>query len=98
MRLILDQGVPRDAAGFLREGGYDCIHVGEIGMWAAADSEILAWAAGREAIIVTLDADFHAILKWVLANYEADLARGCVVTVKPRKITSHRLPIGRGSD
>ena len=62
MRLVLDQGVPRDAATRLRGLGYECIHVGEIGMGKAADDEILAWSLGKNAIVVTLDADFHAIL------------------------------------
>lgn len=62
IRLVLDQGVPRDAAKQLRDLGYECIHVGEIGMWKAADNEILGLAAGKNAVIVTLDADFHAIL------------------------------------
>jgi predicted nuclease of predicted toxin-antitoxin system len=61
MRLVLDQGVPRDAAVRLRNRGHDCVHVGEIGMHNAADDEILAWSA-TGAIVVTLDADFHAIL------------------------------------
>jgi predicted nuclease of predicted toxin-antitoxin system len=42
MRLVLDQGVPRDAAALLRSLGYDCVHVGEIGMSKAGDEEILA--------------------------------------------------------
>jgi predicted nuclease of predicted toxin-antitoxin system len=62
MRLVLDQGVPRDAAAALRSLGYDCIHVSEIGMSKAADEEILAFSMGRNAVVVTLDADFHAIL------------------------------------
>ena len=62
MRLVLDQGVPRDAATRLRGLGYDCTHVGEIGMGKAADEEILAWSFGKDAIVVTLDADFHTIL------------------------------------
>jgi predicted nuclease of predicted toxin-antitoxin system len=62
MRLVLDQGVPRDAASLLRELGYDCTHVGEVGMSRAADQEILAWAVGEKATVVTLDADFHTIL------------------------------------
>jgi predicted nuclease of predicted toxin-antitoxin system len=61
MRLVLDQGVPRDAS-LLRELGYDCIHVSEVGMSRAADQEILAWAVGEHATVVTLDADFHTIL------------------------------------
>lgn len=62
MRLVLDQGVPHDAAALLRSLGFDCMHVGEIGMSKAADEEILAFSLGRNAVVVTLDADFHAIL------------------------------------
>jgi predicted nuclease of predicted toxin-antitoxin system len=62
MRLVLDQGVPRDAAALLRGLGYDCMHVGEIGMSKAADEEILVFSLERSATVVTLDADFHAIL------------------------------------
>jgi predicted nuclease of predicted toxin-antitoxin system len=38
------------------------MHVGEIAMSKAADEEILAFSLGRNAVVVTLDADFHAIL------------------------------------
>ena len=62
MRLVLDQGVPRELAILLRELGYDCTHVGEVGMSRAADQEILAWAVGEKATVVTLDTDFHTIL------------------------------------
>jgi predicted nuclease of predicted toxin-antitoxin system len=121
MRLVLDQGVPRDSAALLRAAGHECLHVGETGMQKAADDEILAFSLGRNAIVVTLDADFHAILavsgacepsvirlrmqglgasevvelvQKVLAQFEAGLKRGSLVTVKAHKITCHRLPIG----
>ena len=38
------------------------MHVGEIGMNNAADEEILAFSLGRNAVVVTLDADFHTII------------------------------------
>jgi predicted nuclease of predicted toxin-antitoxin system len=118
MRLVLDQGVPRDAAVNLRNLGYDCLHVGEIGMSKAADEEILAFSLGRSAVVVTLDADFHAILavsgvqgpsvirmrlqglgisevvevvQKVLAGFEGELKRGCLITVKAFKVTCRRL-------
>ncbi|HLG98280.1 MAG TPA: DUF5615 family PIN-like protein [Bryobacteraceae bacterium] len=59
--LLLDQGVPRDAAGKLRDLGYECLHVGEIGMSTADDPAILAFALGKNAIVVTLDADLHRL-------------------------------------
>ena len=68
MRLVLDQGVPRDAAARLRGLGHECIHVGEIGMGKSADDEILAWSLGKNAIVVTLDADFHTMLAVSRAN------------------------------
>lgn len=61
-RVVLDQGVPRDAASMLRELGYECTHVGEVGMSRASDHEIIAWSVQQKAIVITLDADFHAIL------------------------------------
>jgi predicted nuclease of predicted toxin-antitoxin system len=121
MRFVLDQGVPRDAAALLRSLGHDCIHVGEIGMCKAADQEILAFSLGRSAVVVTLDADFHAILavsgaqgpsvirmrlqglggpevvevvRNVVARFEAELKCGALITVKARKTTCHRLPVG----
>ena len=121
MRLVLDQGLSRDAASGLRDLGHECVHVGEVGMRSAADEEILAFSLRMKAVVVTLDADFHAILgvsgasgpsvirlrlqglggpevaevvERVLLNFDADLRRGCLVTVKTRKTTCHRLPIG----
>lgn len=62
MKLLLDQGLPRSAALLLREGGIDTLHVGEIGLAAATDNEILQRGRQEGRVIVTLDADFHALL------------------------------------
>jgi predicted nuclease of predicted toxin-antitoxin system len=121
IRLLLDQGVPRDAAQQLCAKGFDTVHVGDLGMSAASDTEILDAARLRGEVVVTLDADFHAILAvsgaqmpsvirvrmqglnaaafvrvlgMVLFHYQSDLCRGCMITVKERKTTCHRLPIG----
>jgi predicted nuclease of predicted toxin-antitoxin system len=120
--LVLDQGVPWDAAGRLRDLGFQCVHVGEVGMSRAADEEILGFALAKGAVVVTLDADFHAILavsgavgpsviririqgldatetaelvRFVCIRFESELRAGSLVTVKTRKTTCHRLPIGR---
>ena len=42
--------------------GFKCMHAGEIGMNRSADDAIRAWSLGKNAIVVTLDADFHSIL------------------------------------
>lgn len=68
MRWLLDQGLPRSAAGKLCSAGHDALHVGDIGLASAADSFILRRAASEERIVATLDADFHALLADSLAR------------------------------
>ncbi|MGL6345266.1 MAG: DUF5615 family PIN-like protein [Waterburya sp.] len=62
MKLLLDQGLPRSASILLNARGINTIHVGEIGLWAADDADILQRAREDNRIVVTLDADFHSIL------------------------------------
>ena len=91
-------------------------------MSTAADEEILRFAFAKNAVVVTLDADFHAILAvsggvgpsviririqglrapeiaecvhFVSTRFDNELKAGSLVTVKTRKTTCHRLPIGR---
>lgn len=60
--LLLDQGLPRSTAGLLNNFGFAAIHVGELRMAQASDSQILDYGRANHMIVVTLDADFHLIL------------------------------------
>ncbi len=62
MKLLLDQELPRTAAALLRAAGIETVHVGEIGYATAEDAAILQLGATEERVIVTLDANFHALL------------------------------------
>jgi len=62
MKPLLDQGLPRSTVSQLTKTGIEALHVGEIGMAAAEDAEILAFAEQHSRVVVTLDADFHALL------------------------------------
>ena len=62
MKLLLDQGLPRSAAKLLREEGIDTVHVSEIGYSTADDAAILQKGREEERIVITFDADFHALL------------------------------------
>lgn len=62
MKLLLDQGLPRTAVSLLGEVGIEAVHVGEIGYASADDAEILEFGRENGFVVVTLDADFHALL------------------------------------
>jgi predicted nuclease of predicted toxin-antitoxin system len=62
MKLLLDQGLPRCTVRHLAGRGIAAEHVGELGLARAADAQILDVARERQAVVITLDADFHALL------------------------------------
>ena len=62
-RILLDQGLPRTAVKILLlKQGWDVLHTGDIGLSTATDREILEFARKDRRVVITLDADFHAII------------------------------------
>lgn len=62
MKILLDEGLPARAAALLRERGVDAVHLTEIASAGTPDESILADAKHSGHVVVTLDADFHALL------------------------------------
>jgi len=62
MRLLLDQGLPRSTVERLRSLGIEAAHVGALDLARARDPEIVEYAREHGGVVVTLDADFHAIM------------------------------------
>jgi len=62
IKILLDQGMPRSAVAHLKDGGWDAVHAYDIGLGRASDSIILERARQDGRIVITLDADFHALL------------------------------------
>lgn len=62
MRLLLDQGLPSAACAILNGKGHDGVHVNQVGLQHSEDVAILDYARAESRTVVTLDADFHALL------------------------------------
>jgi predicted nuclease of predicted toxin-antitoxin system len=54
--------ITRSTASILREKHIEATHVGELGMATASGQSIIEYARDNAFSIVTLDADFHALL------------------------------------
>ena len=67
--ILLDQGLPRTTVSHLQEEGWDVLHVGDIGLSQAKDTELLEYARKYSRVIVTLDSDFHAYLAVTNAQF-----------------------------
>jgi predicted nuclease of predicted toxin-antitoxin system len=62
MKLLLDQNLSAAAAEILRANGTDVFHAREVGLATADDRDILIWCREKERVLITLDADCHALL------------------------------------
>ena len=68
MRFLADIGVSPRCMEWLREKGYDAVHLSEQGLHKLPDSEVLKKAHLENRILLTMDLDFARIL----SNLEAD--------------------------
>jgi predicted nuclease of predicted toxin-antitoxin system len=84
-RIVLDQGLPATAANVLRGEEFDAVHVREIGMHAADDTDILELASRESRVVITLDRDFPQILALTAAT------RPSVVLIRQQRLRTPEL-------
>lgn len=61
MRFLIDANMPRSAAELLKRYNHEAVDVRDIGMGAAADSDIAIYAQQKGLAVVTRDFDFADI-------------------------------------
>ena len=62
MKLLLDMGLARSTAAFLRAQGHDAVHLREQGLQRLSDDHIVQKALAENRIILTHDLDFGRIV------------------------------------
>lgn len=61
MRFKVDENLPQEVAGLLREGGHDAVSVSDQGMGGAKDGALFERCCSEGRVLVTLDLDFTNI-------------------------------------
>ncbi|BAT71296.1 conserved hypothetical protein [Thermosulfidibacter takaii ABI70S6] len=62
MKLLIDNPLSPLVCKRLNELGYDAVHVRQLNMHKARDSEIFDYALANDMVVVSADTDFGAIL------------------------------------
>jgi predicted nuclease of predicted toxin-antitoxin system len=62
MKFLADMGIPQSTIRWLRQLGYDAIHLREQGLQRLSDDKIIAKARTENRVILTCDLDFGALL------------------------------------
>ena len=62
MRLLIDNALSPLVSQRLAQAGHAALHVRDVGMAAASDAEILAFAEEQDRVVISADTDFGALL------------------------------------
>lgn len=58
MRFVVDECLWRGLADILNRAGHDAVHILDLDMRSAADTDVMAAALARDAVLLTEDTDF----------------------------------------
>ncbi len=62
MKFLADMGISPHSIAFLRDLGYEAVHLHELGLDRLPDAEILAKSRREEYVVLTHDLDFGELL------------------------------------
>ena len=83
MKFLIDADLPRRTPGLFHRGGHEAVHVCDVGIGAAGDVEVAAYAQSQGMCLVTGDFGFADV-----RNYPPEKYPGLVVLQLPRTATA----------
>ncbi len=70
IRFLIDEDMPRSTAKVLRQAGFECFDVRDIGLKGAEDGVIYDWAQKENCIILTEDLGFSNTLRFPIGSHK----------------------------
>ncbi len=62
MKFLIDENLSPLVAAGLRDAGHEAVHVGDVGLSSAGDSELIEFAAENDFVLMSADSDFGTLL------------------------------------
>jgi predicted nuclease of predicted toxin-antitoxin system len=62
LKLLIDESLSARVAALLEAAGQDAVHVGDLGLLGAPDSDVMAAARADQRCVVSVDTDFGELL------------------------------------
>jgi len=86
IRFLIDEDMPRSTAKLLREAGFECLDVRDIGLRGAKDDAIYQRAQQENCILITGDLGFGNSLRYPLGSH-----KGIVIARFPNEMPTGKL-------
>jgi predicted nuclease of predicted toxin-antitoxin system len=86
IRFLIDEDMPRSAATALKNVGFECYDVREIGLRGADDKVIYGWAQKENCVILTEDLGFSNTLRFPLGSH-----KGIVIVRFPGEMSTETM-------
>jgi predicted nuclease of predicted toxin-antitoxin system len=60
--LLADENFPQASYKFLKEKGYDILHITDVGLASIPDQEVIEFSIEEDRVIITFDSDFGELI------------------------------------
>ena len=85
MKIVVDMNLSPRWIACLKAAGLDAVHWSDVGAVTARDEDIMAWAIAADAVVLTHDLDFSAILAFS-KNTKPSVVQVRAVDLNPDRI------------